>query len=346
MGYNVDSFSKKLYGIKWLDFKAPTELTISGGVIKVIQAFHTVDTEEDAGSDDLVMINGGSIGRIIILRAENDARTVVVKHGTGNIWLKGKADISLDDLEDGLILIYTAGSKWIDLGVGGNGNGVTTFLALTDCPASYEGQASKLIGVKATADGLEFVSVPGGGDMLKSIYDTGDDGVVDKAQNLEIADQVAGDILYFDGTNWIRLAKDENKYLKSGASAPAWDEATIGFSFAIPIDTPGTVGTDKGVFHFAPGVAGTIEEVYLMAKTAPGAGKTFTPDINKGGSTIFTNQANRPSLVDAAKTATSGAPSVTTFAKNDLFTIDVDVSTAETAVADVIVFIRGKQKVA
>jgi len=120
----------------------------------------------------------------------------------------------------------------------------------------------------------------------------------------------------------------------------------IVFSFAIPIDTPETVGADKGVFHFAPGVAGTIEEVYVMAKTAPGAGKTLTVDVNKGGTTIFTTQGNRPSLVDTAKTATSGAPEVNTFAKNDLFTIDVDVSTAETAVADVIVLIRGKQVVA
>lgn len=120
--------------------------------------------------------------------------------------------------------------------------------------------------------------------------------------------------------------------------------ALIKFSFAIPIDTPETVGTDKGVFHFAPGVAGTIDEVYLMAKTAPGAGETLRVDVNKGGTTIFTTQANRPSLTGTNKTATSGAPDVTNFAKNDLFTIDVDVSTAGTAIEDVIVLIRGKQK--
>lgn len=119
----------------------------------------------------------------------------------------------------------------------------------------------------------------------------------------------------------------------------------IVFSFAIPIDTPGTVGNDKGVFAFAPGVAGTIEEVYLMAKTAPGADKTLTVDVNKGGTTIFTTQANRPSLIGTNTEATSGNPDVATFVKNDLFTIDVDVSTAETAVADVIVLIRGKQVV-
>jgi len=33
----------------------------------------------------------------------------------------------------------------------------------------------------------------------------------------------AGDILYFNGTNWVRLAKDVGKYLKSGASAVSWD---------------------------------------------------------------------------------------------------------------------------
>jgi len=188
--------------------------------------------------------------------------------------------------------------------------------------------------------------VSGVGDMLKATYDTDESDVVDKAEDLVIGSQVAGDILYFDGDNWVRLPKGVGKYLKSGASAPAWDEATIGFSFAIPIDTPETVGADKGVFHFAPGVAGTIEEVYIMAKTAPGTDKTLTVDVHKGGTTIFTTQANRPSLVDTAKTATSGTPDVTTFAKNDLFTIDVDVSTATTAVAAVVVLIRGKQKVA
>ena len=120
---------------------------------------------------------------------------------------------------------------------------------------------------------------------------------------------------------------------------------SIGFTIAIPIDTPEATGAGKGVFPFAPGVAGTIEEVHLMAKTAPGGGKTLTVDVNKAGTTIFTTQGNRPSLTEANKTDTSGAPDVTAFAKNDLFTIDVDVSTAGTSVADAIVLIRGVQQV-
>ena len=123
------------------------------------------------------------------------------------------------------------------------------------------------------------------------------------------------------------------------------DDKKIVFSFAIPIDTPESTGVDKGVFHFAPGVAGTIEEVYIIAKTAPGATKTLTVDVNKNGTTIFTTAGNRPSLVGTNTEATSGTPDVMTFSKNDKFTIDVDVSTATTAVADVIVLIRGKQTV-
>jgi len=119
--------------------------------------------------------------------------------------------------------------------------------------------------------------------------------------------------------------------------------STIIFSFAIPIDTPETVANDVGVFPFAPSTAGSITEVYLMAKTAPGADKTLTVDVNKGGTTIFETQGNRPSLVDTATEDTSGTPDVTTFVKNDKFTIDVDVSTATTAVADAIVIIRGQQ---
>lgn len=36
----------------------------------------------------------------------------------------------------------------------------------------------------------------------------------------------AGDILYHDGSNWVRLAKDAGKYLLSGASSVSW--STVG----------------------------------------------------------------------------------------------------------------------
>ncbi|MGD0336717.1 MAG: hypothetical protein ABSB18_06420 [Candidatus Omnitrophota bacterium] len=50
-----------------------------------------------------------------------------------------------------------------------------------------------------------------------------------KAADLTITSQAAGDILYFDGSNWVRLAKDIGKYLKSGDNVVSW-QPVIGFS--------------------------------------------------------------------------------------------------------------------
>jgi hypothetical protein len=74
-----------------------------------------------------------------------------------------------------------------------------------------------------TTGKMKWVTGGGDGDMLKSVYDLDDDGKVDTAEDLSIPSQAAGDILYFDGANWIRLVKDAGKYLKSGASAVSWD---------------------------------------------------------------------------------------------------------------------------
>ncbi|TET16397.1 MAG: hypothetical protein E3J81_03170 [Dehalococcoidia bacterium] len=122
LGGDLDCQSNKFTNMLGFLMKAATELTIASGAVTVTQMFHTVDTEGDAATDDLDTINGGTTVNLIILRAENDARTVVVKHNTGNIWLQGKADINLDDLEDGIMLVWdSTNSKWFDIAAGGGG---------------------------------------------------------------------------------------------------------------------------------------------------------------------------------------------------------------------------------
>ena len=123
-------------------FNAATELTISTGAVTATQSTHRIDTEGDAGSDDLDTINGGSAGMVLLIRAENAARTVVVKHGTGNLEL-GSNDITLDDTDQYVLLYYDGTlSKWVMVGGGGVG---------------------------------------GTGDMLKSTYDADEDGLIDAA---------------------------------------------------------------------------------------------------------------------------------------------------------------------
>ena len=97
-----------------------TELTIASGIITVNRNYHSVDTESNAASDDLDTINGGSDGMTLIIRADNSARTVVVKDGTGNI--QGPGDVTLDNAQDTCTLIYDATQAvWLVTGSSNNG---------------------------------------------------------------------------------------------------------------------------------------------------------------------------------------------------------------------------------
>jgi hypothetical protein len=122
---------------------ATAELTLdTDGDIVPTQNLHTVDTFEGAASDNLVTITNTNTMSWVVIRAENDARTVVVKHNTGNIWLQGKADVSLDDLEDGLLLFWdTVNSKWFDISAGGGGGGGLSSPLIADLDfAGYQAQ--------------------------------------------------------------------------------------------------------------------------------------------------------------------------------------------------------------
>lgn len=104
-----------------LRFTSTTELTIAAGVVTKTQAWHTIDTQDDDPSDDLVTINGGTDGYILVIRAENAARTVVLKHGTGNLELGG-SDITLADTDLMVPLIYDGTlSKWVLMGASAAG---------------------------------------------------------------------------------------------------------------------------------------------------------------------------------------------------------------------------------
>jgi len=70
--------------------------TISSGSITALGSYHTIDTQSAAASDDLDTISTTGSGLFVMWRAEDDARTVVVKHNTGNIFIPTALDISLD----------------------------------------------------------------------------------------------------------------------------------------------------------------------------------------------------------------------------------------------------------
>lgn len=91
-----------------------TEVTIASGAITKLawKTTHTVDTEADAASDDLTTIGGVVEGDRFVLRASNDARSVVIKDGTGNVECVGGADLTLDNVLDYAEVFYN-GTKCI-----------------------------------------------------------------------------------------------------------------------------------------------------------------------------------------------------------------------------------------
>ncbi len=106
---------------KELNLDATTELTIDlAGAIAITKSFHTVDTNADSPTDDLDNITGGAEGDILVLKAEDGARTVVCKHATGNLQLNGSADFSMGHINDSITLIYD-GANWIELSRSNNG---------------------------------------------------------------------------------------------------------------------------------------------------------------------------------------------------------------------------------
>ena len=88
------------------------ELTIDSSAesITVTDSYHLVDTYNDAGTDDLKTINGGTqAGQILVLQAAADDRTVVVHKNDGNI--KMAADVTLAEATDSITLVYN-GTNW------------------------------------------------------------------------------------------------------------------------------------------------------------------------------------------------------------------------------------------
>lgn len=83
----------------------PSELTIAAGAITASgEGYFRVDTQSDAGTDDLDTINGLTDGDTIILTSENASREVTLRHATGNLRLAGGINFTMNALCDNIML--------------------------------------------------------------------------------------------------------------------------------------------------------------------------------------------------------------------------------------------------
>jgi hypothetical protein len=85
--------------------------------------------------------------------------------------------------------------------------------------------------------------------------------------------------------------------------------------------------------------AAVIESVAATVGTAP-TGASLIVDVNKNGTTIFTTQANRPTVAISGNASSDAVPDVTAVAAGDYITVDVDQIGSTVAGSDLCVILR------
>lgn len=86
---------------------------------------------------------------------------------------------------------------------------------------------------------------------------------------------------------------------------------------------PGIVATGARTLRYYCEQARTISNVVASAGVAP-TGASLIFDVNLNGTTIFTTQANRPTITTSTFYDASSVPNVTSVSAGDYLTVDVD----------------------
>lgn len=94
--------------------------TIASGSLTIGDSSYVRVAGEGGVADDLVTITGGKEGDLLSVRAASSTVDIVVKHGTGNIYLSGTADFTLTHAFDTLTLICASSGDWVEIGRGNN----------------------------------------------------------------------------------------------------------------------------------------------------------------------------------------------------------------------------------
>jgi hypothetical protein len=218
-------------------------------------------------------------------------------------------------IKSGVTILDFTGTGWTitDTGVGEveiELDSATSFLALTDTPVSYAGQANKLVSVNGAANALEFITAASGGvsDTYKvkvSSNDTTEDFLEQKI--------VAG-----DGITVTVLDDGANETLEINATISSAVHV-IGFFSA------GTLSVGQKAPRVRSPWAGTIYEVIAnVGINGEPEGNDIIVDVEKGGTTIFTAQGNRPTILAGQLNSDAEVPDVTSVNVNDVFTFSID----------------------
>lgn len=120
---------------------------------------------------------------------------------------------------------------------------------------------------------------------------------------------------------------------------PTVDQRNTMVRKSVAVQISGTLVAGTGDARFVMPEAGEIVEVNVSVLTAP-TGATAIFDVNLDGTTIYTTQANRPTIAIAAQDSTQAAgPEAAVFERGAVVTVDTDQIGSTVAGADATVLV-------
>lgn len=162
----------------------------------------------------------------------------------------------------------------------------TSFVTLSDTPNSFVGKAGQYTKVNTLETALEFGSPSGSGDMIKAIYDTNNNGIVDSSQ--------------YDITT-IAALENIPAYSPATASGYIADSSNLGkicsgvSLTAITSGLAGNMATSGEISNIAWSWS-TGDRLFLngviISKTAPTIGYVQQIGVAKNATTIIININN------------------------------------------------------
>jgi len=145
-----------------------TNATIASGVITYSSSFMSIDTQGAAGTDDLDTINGGTEGDLLVLRATDSTRTVVLTDA-GNIVINQSHHLSNGNDR---AVVQKSGSNWLLISFSANRDGRPLNLGrrnitIDSGTIDYESDGFiRLVGEQGPSDDLAVINNGGEGALI------------------------------------------------------------------------------------------------------------------------------------------------------------------------------------
>lgn len=341
-----------------------TNVTQSTSLSQISNSLSTTNSTNVTQSTSLSQISSSLSGAISTNTGQSTSLSQVSSSLSGAISSTSSLSTAVSTVISGSI--SAANSRIDSLSAAGGGGGATTFLALTDTPASYAGAAAKVVRVNAGETALEFNALSTGGFETLDVDYTDGGNTTTSETDLFTYTLVAGKL----GANGDRVETQwSGTFVSSGTAtrqlrayfggtlifdsgaltvslAAAWDvyctitrvSATV-IRYAISMTTEGAALAAYTASGEVTGLTLSNTNIVKITGTAAGVGAATNDIVGKMGNVSFypltggaiNDNSGLSTSLSQVSSSLSGAISSTTSLSSAVGTVDSNQSTSISA---------------